>query len=271
MRLATARGLLHQTKATRCLLPLSVVSSSSSMQCRIVPAGAARKGGAVSFFSTANNIAAEALKNLPASQVLAHLHSAESGAVLDKDQFAEMCKKHGVVDADALLSSLTASGNVLTFKNNSGKDYILCKPQVVFETVQGLVSEDFEKLEDVKAKVTQIEADIRKIERRSTLRANLVSFGGLSFLVGQFGLYAYLTWGALSWDIMEPITYFTGQFNLIMSYCYFLWAKTEYTLEGQYSRSFESSREKLLRKYGIDLDEFKKLQRRTRALEVLQK
>ena len=37
----------------------------------------------------------------------------------------------------------------------------------------------------------------------------------------QFGFFAQLTWGEYSWDIMEPITYFTTCATLIGIYVYF--------------------------------------------------
>jgi hypothetical protein len=73
-----------------------------------------------------------------------------------------------------------------------------------------------EEIKPTKIKLGEIESKIEKIERKSRFYANVVSTGGLAILLGQFGLYAYLTWGVLSWDIMEPITYFTGQVNLIL-------------------------------------------------------
>ena len=37
----------------------------------------------------------------------------------------------------------------------------------------------------------------------------------------QFGFFAQLTWGEYSWDIMEPVTYFTTCATLIGIYVYF--------------------------------------------------
>ena len=47
----------------------------------------------------------------------------------------------------------------------------------------------------------------------------------------QFGFFAQLTWGEYSWDIMEPVTYFTTCATLIGIYVYFaLIRQVQYTV-----------------------------------------
>lgn len=48
----------------------------------------------------------------------------------------------------------------------------------------------------------------------------------------QFGFFAQLTWGEYSWDIMEPVTYFTTCATLIGIYVYFaLIRQVQYTVQ----------------------------------------
>jgi hypothetical protein len=195
------------------------------------------------------------LKSLSASNLLKEFKSHPS-AIISKSKFTQLCHSHNVQDSEKLLEDFISSGNVLTVQ-----EWIIIKPEPIFEYVkQGMNPISEQELQ----KLEEIEAQIKKIDDRSRMHANLISSGGLAILLGQFGLYAYLTWEVLSWDIMEPITYFTGQFNLIASYVYFLMAKREHSLEKQYYSSFESKRDKLLRRHGIDLDEYSRLKNRAK-------
>ena len=45
---------------------------------------------------------------------------------------------------------------------------------------------------------------------------------GLAFLIVQWGMLARLTFWELSWDVIEPITYFLGSGSTILFYCYFM-------------------------------------------------
>lgn len=45
------------------------------------------------------------------------------------------------------------------------------------------------------------------------------------------GFYAYLTFDYLSWDIMEPVTYFTGEAVVLLAYFWWLATNTEFEYE----------------------------------------
>jgi len=45
------------------------------------------------------------------------------------------------------------------------------------------------------------------------------------------GFYAYLTFDYLSWDIMEPVTYFTGEAVVLLAYFWWLSTNTEFQYE----------------------------------------
>ena len=47
-------------------------------------------------------------------------------------------------------------------------------------------------------------------------------WAGLALLVVQWSLFLRLTFWELSWDVMEPISYFFSSLWGILAYCYFL-------------------------------------------------
>ena len=53
-------------------------------------------------------------------------------------------------------------------------------------------------------------------------RTRRLLWTGLVFLMVQWGMLARLTFWELSWDVIEPITYFLGSGTTILFYCYFM-------------------------------------------------
>ncbi len=53
-------------------------------------------------------------------------------------------------------------------------------------------------------------------------RTRTYLWAGLGFLVVQWGVLARLTFWELSWDVIEPITYFLGSATTVLLYCYFM-------------------------------------------------
>ena len=53
-------------------------------------------------------------------------------------------------------------------------------------------------------------------------RTRIYLWTGLAFLIVQWGMLARLTFWELSWDVIEPITYFLGSGSTILFYCYFM-------------------------------------------------
>lgn len=125
------------------------------------------------------------------------------------------------------------------------------------------------ELERLKLQLEPMKKSIEAVERKASNYANLVTLSGFGLLVGQFTLFAHLTWGELSWDIMEPITYFAGQVNLILAYAYFIFVKREQTLTDVWETAANRRKSKLYRKMGIDPGFVFKLQESIQKREAL--
>ena len=69
--------------------------------------------------------------------------------------------------------------------------------------------------------------------RRRTRR---LLWTGLAFLMVQWGMLARLTFWELSWDVIEPITYFLGSGTTILFYCYFMATREEFAYNKGVSR-----------------------------------
>ncbi|KDO25904.1 hypothetical protein SPRG_08845 [Saprolegnia parasitica CBS 223.65] len=86
-------------------------------------------------------------------------------------------------------------------------------------------------------------------------------------LVGSFGLYAWLSFIHFSWDIMEPVTYFTGFGVSIVGYTWWTFTQKEYDYENIYDYLFQGRRKKLYARAAFDEAKLEALQARVAAIQ----
>ena len=58
----------------------------------------------------------------------------------------------------------------------------------------------------------------------------MLLWAGLTLLVLQWGVFLRLTFFELSWDVMEPISYFFSSLWGIVAYAYFMASRLAHTL-----------------------------------------
>ena len=68
-----------------------------------------------------------------------------------------------------------------------------------------------EKVKEISTELEPLEKQWAQIERRASVWRTAVAYSGLLLLLAQFSLFARLTYWEFSWDVMEPVSYFTGQ------------------------------------------------------------
>ena len=88
----------------------------------------------------------------------------------------------------------------------------------------------------------------------------------MAFMVTQFVVFLRLTYVELSWDVMEPISYFAGVFNAILVYIYFMVYKRDFSFDDWSSRMQASYTESAISKKGIDFEKYKKIARKLRKV-----
>lgn len=83
---------------------------------------------------------------------------------------------------------------------------------------------------------------------------------GLGFSILLIGLFFRLTFWEFSWDVMEPIAFFSTTAGIILGYAYFLFTARDPTYQDLMKRLFLSRQRKLFKRHNFDINKFKELQ-----------
>lgn len=78
------------------------------------------------------------------------------------------------------------------------------------------------QLEQLKTELEPLEQEHQKLALQSNKRTNWAIWAGLAYMSVQFGFFARLTWVDYSWDVMEPVTYFTTYGTSMAMFAYFI-------------------------------------------------
>ena len=187
-------------------------------------------------------------------------------------EFRTLMADRGVVDAsaqDETLEILQKAGVIVKLDDvvytNPGqltRDVLAVLPKVP-SYVYGVSDTELESLE---ADLAAQEAEVSSAAGKARWRSNAVVGSGLAFMVTQFVVFLRLTYVELSWDVMEPISYFAGVFNAILVYIYFMVYKRDFSFDDWSSRMQASYTESAISKKGIDFEKYKKIARKLRKV-----
>lgn len=98
-----------------------------------------------------------------------------------------------------------------------------------------------------------------EIDRQAHRQVRLILWSGLGVAIMQVGLFFRLTFWEFSWDVMEPIAFFTTASGLVIGYAYFMITSKDPTYQDLMKTLFLSRQRKLIKKYQFDLNRFKEL------------
>lgn len=85
---------------------------------------------------------------------------------------------------------------------------------------------------------------------------------GLGLAVVQVGLFFRLTFWEFSWDVMEPIAFFTTTTGIVIGYAYFLVTSRDPSYQDVLKRLFLSRQRKLIKSHNFDIQRFVELQKK---------
>ncbi|KAK3039852.1 hypothetical protein RJ639_028245 [Escallonia herrerae] len=189
----------------------------------------------------------------------------EGKEVIGYSELIEACKSMGVAkstdEAAAFARVLDEAGVVLLFR-----DKVYLHPDKVVDLVRkavplALTPEDDPRREELK-KLQEKKEEIDMLAHKQVRR---ILWTGLGLSLVQVGLFFRLTFWEFSWDVMEPITFFTTTTGIVIGYAYFLFTSRDPSYQDLMKRLFLSRQRKLIKKHNFDLDRFTELQRKCKS------
>ncbi|KAK4742305.1 hypothetical protein SAY87_000306 [Trapa incisa] len=189
----------------------------------------------------------------------------EENEVIGYKELLEACENIGVAkssdEAAAFAQVLDDAGVVLIFR-----DKVYLHPDKIVDLVRravplALTPEDDPMREELK-RLQDKKEDIDVLAHRQVRR---ILWSGLGFSLVQVGLFFRLTFWEFSWDVMEPIAFFTTTTGIVIGYAYFLFTSRDPTYQDFMKRLFLSRQRKLLKKHSFDTERFVELQRKCKC------
>nr|GMD67041.1 calcium uniporter protein 5, mitochondrial-like [Ipomoea batatas] len=182
--------------------------------------------------------------------------------VIEYSELLQACEGMGIAkspdEAAAFARVLDEAGVVLVFR-----DKVHLHPDRVIDQVRkavpmALLPEDDSSIEELK-KMQERMDELDKLAHRQVRRILWTGLGGAVLLVG---LFFRLTFWEFSWDVMEPIAFFTTTAGIVMGYTYFLFTSRDPTYQDLLKRLYLAKQKKLMKKYNFDIHGFVELQKK---------
>ncbi|KAL3531007.1 hypothetical protein ACH5RR_010329 [Cinchona calisaya] len=189
----------------------------------------------------------------------------ENKEVIEYKELLQACESLGVAkspdEAAAFARVLDEAGVVLLFR-----DKVYLHPDKVVDLVRkavplALLPEDGPSKDEM-SKLQEKKEQIDKLAHKQVRR---ILWTGLGLSVIHVGLFFRLTFWEFSWDVMEPIAFFTTATGIVIGYAYFLFTSRDPTYQDFMQRLFLSRQRKLIKKYNFDIEKFKELQKKCRS------
>lgn len=205
------------------------------------------------------------LKHAKLGKLRDHLQQAsETAPYVTKAKLVQMIQDSGaadtVKDAEQTCYALSNSGQVLLYQD---KAYL--RPAEVAEMVlQALpdTTKDLEqKLSVLHQELQPLEALKADVDKYAHARSNMLLWGGLAGVMGVWAVCFRLTFWELSWDVMEPITYFIGSGTGIAFYLYFLITQREFAYREWKNQMMTNLQVEGYKKKHLDLTRYQKIKK----------
>ncbi|KAG1365569.1 calcium uniporter protein 6, mitochondrial [Cocos nucifera] len=181
--------------------------------------------------------------------------------VIGYSQLLVACEGMGLArtreEAVAFARVLDEAGVVLLFR-----DKVYLHPHKVVDLIRSAVPLVLEpeidpRIEELK----QLQKKKEEVDMLAHKQVRRILWSGLMFLVVLVGLFFRLTFWEFSWDVMEPIAFFTTTTGIVVGYAYFLVTSKDPTYQDLMKRLFLSRQRKLSRRHNFDMGRYLELQK----------
>ncbi|GMI72274.1 hypothetical protein HRI_000896700 [Hibiscus trionum] len=190
----------------------------------------------------------------------------EGKEVIGYSELLKACESMGVArsldEAITFARVLDEAGVVLLFR-----DKVYLHPDKVVDLIRravplALSPEDDDPIRD---ELKRLQEKKEEIDVQAHKQVRGILWCGLGLAVVQVGLFFRLTFWEFSWDVMEPIAFFTTATGIVIGYAYFLITSRDPTYQDLLKRLFLSRQRKLFKNHNFDLNRLKELQNRCKS------
>ncbi|KAG6418037.1 hypothetical protein SASPL_120235 [Salvia splendens] len=224
--------------------------------------GGKEKSGNVKAKATTSHAEAMRLANVEA---LKEKLRKEGKEVIPYDELVKICRTTGVVtttdEAAAFARVLDDADVVLLFC-----DRVYLHPDKVVDLVRKAVPLALLPEEEAswKAELQKLQEKKEEIDMAAHKQVRGILWAGLGLTVMQAGLFFRLTFWEFSWDVMEPIAFFTTTAGIVAGYAYFMFTSRDPSYQDLLMRLFLARQRKLIKRHNFDVARFIELQKHSR-------
>eukprot|EP00611_Tribonema_gayanum_P022823 TRINITY_DN4668_c0_g1_i1.p1 TRINITY_DN4668_c0_g1~~TRINITY_DN4668_c0_g1_i1.p1 ORF type:complete len:422 (-),score=86.13 TRINITY_DN4668_c0_g1_i1:490-1755(-) len=191
-------------------------------------------------------------------------------------QFAAICEDCDIPgdEADDVAAVLHKAGFVLHFALDPElKNTVYLKPDEVLEDLFSRYALHSPLLQHLSRRTTELESSAAAVEEvlkplkslqaalddRAAVTANRYIWGLTSGILAGAGAYWYLVYVHFSWDIMEPVTFFTGLGVSTIGYTWWMATNKSYEYSNVYDWCLQRAKDQRYKQGGLDLNEYARL------------
>lgn len=189
----------------------------------------------------------------------------EGKEVIGYSELLKACESMGIArsldEAIAFARVLDEAGVVLLFR-----DKVYLHPDKVVDLIRRAVPLALTPEDDpIRDELKRLQEKKEEIDVLAHKQVRRILWSGLGLAMVQVGLFFRLTFWEFSWDVMEPIAFFTTATGIVMGYAYFLLTSRDPTYQDLMKRLFLSRQRKLFKKHKFDIDRLKELQNKCKT------
>ncbi|KAL1541013.1 calcium uniporter protein 5, mitochondrial-like [Salvia divinorum] len=189
----------------------------------------------------------------------------EDKEVIPYAELLEACQSIGVAktaaEAAEFARVLDEAGVILLFR-----DRVYLHPDKVVDLVRKAVPLSLLPEDDAgKVELEELQQQKEQIDTLAHKQVRRILWTGLGLAVCQVGLFFRLTFWEFSWDVMEPIAFFTTTTGIVIGYAYFLITSRDPSYQDLLKRLFLSRQRKLIKRHNFDIQRLLELQKKCRV------
>lgn len=185
---------------------------------------------------------------------------AENQEAIAYADLIDSCQRVGfaksVNEAASFARILDDAGVVLIFK-----DRVYLHPEKVVKLIGKAVPLALSPEDDPRrTELKMLQEKKEEIDIAALKQVRLILWTGLGSIMTQVGVFFRLTYWEFSWDVMEPVAFFTTATSLVIGYAYFCYTSRDPTYQDFKKRLFLSRQRKLFKKRNFDVNRLIELQ-----------